>query len=165
MEKNKRLRRLSRGLSRKAKGSRNRDKAKRRLARCHARVAGIRSDALHKLTTNLVRTYGRIVIEDLNVKGVGRNRRLSRAIADMGFGEFRRQLAYKVEPSLTTVVVADRWFPSSRLCARCHALNEGLTLNDRMFDCGSCGHREDRDLNAARNPERYPGLQGNLDAS
>ena len=156
-----RLRRLSRGLSRKAKGSRNRDKARLRLARCHARVAGIRSDALHKLTTSLVRTYGRVIIEDLNVKGMGRNRRLSRAVADMGFGELRRQLAYKVEPSLTTVVVADRWFPSSRLCARCNALNEGLTLNDRIFDCGSCGHREDRDLNAACNLERYPGLQGN----
>ena len=160
-----RLRRLSRGLSRKAKGSRNRDKARLRVARCHARVAGIRSDALHKLTTSLVRTYGCVIIEDLNVKGMGRNRRLSRAIADMGFGEFRRQLAYKQALSESEVIVADRWFPSSRLCTRCNALNEGLTLNDRIFDCGGCGHREDRDLNAARNLERYPGLRGNPYAS
>ena len=157
----KRLRRLSRGLNRKAKGSRNRDQAKLRLARCHARVAGIRSDALHKLTTSLVRTYGWVVIEDLNVKGMGRNRRLSRAIADMGFGQFRRQLEYKQALSESEVIVADRWFPSSRLCTGCNALNEGLTLNDRMFNCDGCGHREDRDLNAARNLERYPGLRGN----
>jgi len=156
-----RLRRLSRGLSRKVKGSRNRDKARLRLARCHARVAAIRSDALHKLTTNLVRTYGRIVIEDLNVKGMGRNRRLSRTIADMGFGEFRRQLAYKTQPSLTTVVVADRWFASSKLCRQCGTLNDGLRLKDRTFRCNDCGHVEDRDLNAACNLERYPGLQGN----
>ena len=160
----KRLRRLSRGLSRKAKGSRNRDKARLRLARCHARVAGIRSNALHKLTTSLVRTYGCVIIEDLNVKGMGRNRRLSRAIADMGFGEFRRQLAYKQALSESEVVVADRWFPSSRLCTRCDMLHETLTLKDRTFRCGGCGHVEDRDLNAARNLERYPGLQGNLDA-
>ena len=157
----KRFRRLSRALSRKAKGSRNREKARLRLARRHARVAGIRSDALHKLTTSLVRTYGCVVIEDLNVKGMGRNRRLSRAIADMGFGEFRRQLAYKVEPSLTAVVVADQWFPSSKLCRLCGALNDELMLKDRTFKCECCGHVEDRDLNAACNLERYPGLPGN----
>ena len=160
-----RLRRLSRGLSRKAKGSRNRDKARLRVARCHARVAGIRSDALHKLTTSLVRTYGCVVVEDLNVKGMGRSRRLSRAIADMGFGEFRRQLAYKQALSESEVIVADRWFPSSRLCTRCDMLHETLTLKDRTFRCDGCGHREDRDLNAARNLERYPGLRGNRYAS
>jgi len=161
LEKNKRLRRLSRGLSRKAKGSRNRDKARLRLARCHARVAGIRSDALHKLTTFLVQTYGCVVIENLNVKGMGRNRQPSRAIMDMGFGEFRRQLEYKQGLSESAVIVADRWFPSSRLCARCDTLNDGLKLKDRTFECDGCGHREDRDLNAACNLERYPGLRGN----
>ena len=126
-------------------------------------MACIRSDALHKLTTSLVWAYGCVIIEDLDVRGMARNRRLSRAITDMGFGEFRRQLAYRQALSESEVVVADWWFPSSRLCTRCNALNEALTLNDRMFDCGGCGHREDRDLNAARNLERYPGLQGNLD--
>ena len=140
------------------------DQCRGRLARCHARIVGIRSDALHKLTTSLVQIYGCVVIEALNVKGMGRNRRLSRAIADMGFGEFRRQLGYKQALSESEIVVADRWFPSSRLCTGCNALNESLTLNDRMFNSDGCGHREDRDLNAARNLERYPGLQGNLDA-
>lgn len=160
----KRLTRLNRGLHRKVAGSSNRAKAAMRLARCHARVANVRRDALHKLTTGLVRAYGRIVIEDLNVKGMVRNRRLARAVSDMGLGEFRRQLAYKIEPSLTQVMVADRWFASSKLCRQCDALNDRLMLQDRTFVCSGCGHREDRDLNAACNLERYPGLQGNLDA-
>ena len=160
----KRLRRLSRRLHRRVKGSANRDKARRRVARCHARVAAIRGDSLHKLTTWLVRTYGRVVIEDLNVKGMARNRRLSRAIHDMGFGEFRRQLDYKQSLSSSEVVVADRWFPSSRTCGLCGWVDESLTLGDRTFRCTGCGHAQDRDLNAAFNLERYPGLQGNLDA-
>lgn len=157
----KRLRRLSRALSRKTEGSRNRDKARRRLARCHGRLAAIRTDALHKLTTSLIRTCGRVVIEDLNVKGMTRNRKLARAILDMGFGEFRRQLDYKQELAGTEVIAADRWFASSRLCAACGTLNHALTLKDRTFRCGGCGLTEDRDLNAARNLERYPGLRGN----
>jgi len=157
----KRLARLNRGLSRKVPDSSNRAKAAMRLARCHARVVSVRGDALHKLTTRLVRTYGCIVIEDLNVRGMLRGRKLSRAVSDMGFGEFRRQLNYKVQLSLTKVVVADRWFPSSRLCRQCGSVHDALTLKDRIFACGACGHREDRDLQAARNLERYPGLQGN----
>lgn len=160
----KRLARLSRRLHRKVPGSNNRAKAAMRVARCHARVVSMRGDALHKLTTALVRTYGRIVIEDLNVKGMVRNRRLARAVSDMGFGEFRRQLAYKADPSLTKLVVADRWFPSSKLCLNCGTLHDGLTLKNRTFKCNGCSHVEDRDLHAARNLERYPGLQGNLDA-
>ena len=143
------------------------------VARCHARVASVRNDALHKLTTTLVHDYGRIVIEVLNVKGMMRSRKLSRAISGMGLGEFRRQLDYKIQLSLTTVVVADRWFPSSKLCRLCGVLNDGLMLKDRTFECNGCGHVEDRDpvsgtgqaLHAARNLERYPGHQGNLYAS
>ena len=157
----KRLARLNRRLHRKVAGSNNRAKAAMRVARCHGRVANVRNDALHKLTTSLVCAYGRIVIEDLNVKGMMRGRKLSRVVSDMGFGEFGRQLAYKVEPSVSEVVVASRWFPSSKLCRQCGALNDGLRLKDRTFECNGCGHREDRDLNAACNLERYPGLQGN----
>ena len=157
----KRLARLGRRLHRKVPGSINRAKAAMRVARCHARVMSVRNDALHKLTTGLVGTYGRIVIEDLNVKGMVRNRRLARAVSDMGFGGFRRQLSYKVVPSLTKLMVADRWFPSSKLCLNCDTLHDGLTLKDRTFKCDGCGHVEDRDLHAARNLERYPGLQGN----
>ena len=158
----KQVERLGRALSRKTKGSRNWEKARRRLARCHGRLAAIRQDALHKLTTALVRDHACIVIEDLNVKGMTRNRKLARAILDMGFGEFRRQLDYKQELAGAEVVVADRWFPSSRTCSACGALNDTLTLKDRTFHCGGCGLEEDRDLNAARNLERYPGLRGNL---
>ena len=82
----------------------------------------------------------------------------------MGFGEFRRQLAYKVQGSCCEVIVADRWFASSRLCRICGSLHAALTLKERVFQCGGCGHAEDRDLNAARNLERYPGLRGNPDA-
>ena len=159
-----RLRRLNRSLSRKAKGSRNRDKARRHLSRCHARIANVRSDCLHKLTTGLVGRHGCVVIEDLNVKGMARNRRLARAILDMGLGELRRQLEYKAETSPCEVVVADRWFPSSKLCRMCDVKNDGLTLKDRVFRCDACGHEEDRDLNASRNLERYPRLAGNPDA-
>ena len=151
-------------LSRKAKDSKNREKARLRLARCHARIANVRADALHKLTTWLVRTYGCVVIEDLSVKGMMRNGKLARVISDMGFGEFRRQLDYKQTLSKGDVIVADRWFPSSRRCRKCDVVSVGLTLKDRVFCCENraCGHVEDRDIHAARNLERYPGLQGNL---
>ena len=155
----KRLARLNRSLSRKAKGSKNRGKARLRLARCHARIANVRADALHKLTTWLVRTYGCVVIEDLGVKGMMRNGKLARVISDMGFGEFRRQLEYKQALSKAEVIVADRWFPSSKLCRKCGLVNESLTLKDRTFTCSGCSHIEDRDIHAARNLERYPGLR------
>ena len=160
----KRLARLNRRLSRKVKGSKNRERAQLKVARCHGRVADVRANALHKLTTWLVRTYGCVVIEDLGVKGMLRNGKLARVISDMGFGEFRRQLTYKNELSQGEVVVADRWFPSSRRCRKCAVVSVGLTLKDRVFRCENkaCGHVEDRDIHAARNLERYPGLQGNL---
>jgi len=160
----KRLARLNRSLSRKVKGSRNREKARLTLARCHARIAGVRADALHKLSTWLVRTYGCVIIEDLSVKGMMRSSRLARVISDMGFAEFRRQLEYKNELQAGEVVVADRWFPSSRRCRKCDVVNAGLMLKDRVFRCenAACGHVEDRDIHAARNLERYPGLPGNL---
>lgn len=114
-----RLQRLSRSLSRKKKGSCNRKKAKAKLARLHARISAIRGDALHKLTTNLTSRFHTIGIEDLNVRGMVRNRRLSRAVADMGFFEFRRQLEYKAEMRGSQVVVADRWYASSKTCSCC----------------------------------------------
>jgi putative transposase len=148
------LKRLSRSLSRKQRGSRNRAKAKTKLARLHRRVADIRVDALHQLTTWLTR-YRTIVIEDLNVAGMLANRSLSRAIADVGFFEFRRQLQYKAAMAGSTVVVADRWFPSSKLCSTCSVKNEFLALSERTWTCASCGTSHDRDFNAARNLERY----------
>lgn len=147
----KRLRRLSRSLSRKVKGSRNRAKAKLKLARLHARIANIRRDSLHKLSTYLARRFGIIGIEDLNVKGMLGNRCLSRAIADMGFGELCRQLEYKVAQLGGRVVVVDRWYPSSKTCSNCAYLLAELALGIRSWTCPGCGHLHDRDVNAAIN--------------
>jgi IS605 OrfB family transposase len=114
-----RLQRLSRSLSRKQKGSCNRKKAKAKLAKLHARIAALRSDALHKLTTDLAGRFHTIGIEDLNVRGMVKNRHLARSIADMGFFEVRRQLEYKAAMRGGVVVVADRVFASSKTCSAC----------------------------------------------
>ncbi len=150
-----RLRRLSRSLSRKQKGSRNRAKARTKLARLHARIANIRQDALHKLTTDLTRRFHTIGIEDLNVRGMMRNRHLARSIADMGFFEFRRQLEYKAAMRGGQVVVADRWFPSSKTCSACGSVQQDMPLSVRQWICPDCGACHDRDLNAARNLATY----------
>jgi len=115
----KRLKRLARSLSRKMKGSNNRSKAKRKLARLHAQIANMRSNTLHQLTTDLTRRFHSIGIEDLNVKGMMKNSKLSRAISDMGFFEFKRQLQYKSEIRGGWVVIADRFYPSSKTCSAC----------------------------------------------
>ena len=150
-----RLKRLSRRLSRKQKGSHNRDKAKLRVSRLHARIANIRADALHKLTSDLTRRFHTIVIEDLNVQGMLNNHHLARAIADMSFFEFRRQLEYKAERRGGIVVVADRWFPSSKTCSTCGTVQEKMPLDVRQWTCPDCGTFHDRDVNAASNLLAY----------
>jgi IS605 OrfB family transposase len=125
--------------------------ARRRVARAHARVANIRRDGLHKLTTELATNYDTIVIEHLHVAGMMRNRRLARRIADTGFGELRRQLNYKTAWYGSVLLVADRWYPSSKTCSACGTVKAKLTLSVRVFHCEHCGFRIDRDLNAARN--------------
>ena len=146
-----RLKRLSRSLSRKQKGSANRVKAKIKLAKLHARIAAIRTDALHKLTTDLTRRFHSIGIENLNVSGMMKNRHLSRAIADMSFYEFRRQLQYKTAMRGGKVVVADRFYPSSKTCSVCGYKLESLPLSVRKWKCPGCGTDHNRDLNAAIN--------------
>jgi len=123
-----RVRRLSRALARKVKRSSNRAKAKLTLARLHERVASMRRDGLHQLTTNLTQRFHTIGIEDLNVSGMLRNHRLARAIADMGFGELRRQLEYKAARCGGRIVVVDRWYPSSKTCACCGHVLDALAL-------------------------------------
>lgn len=150
----KRLRRTSRALSRKRKGSANRRKARAKLARLHSRIANIRRDATHKATTMLAKTYRRIGIENLNVRGMARNRHLARSIMDGGFFEFRRQLEYKARFYGATVVVADRWFPSSKTCSCCGVVKKTLALSQRIFNCDDCGFVADRDHNAACNLKR-----------
>jgi putative transposase len=154
----KKLKRLGRSHSRKVKGSQNRKKATHKLARLHARIANIRQDALHKATAQIVAKIkpenerpSVIVVEDLNVSGMLKNRKLSRAIADVGMYEFRRQLEYKSEQAGSTVKVVSRWYPSSKTCSGCGWIDEDQTLKDRVFVCMDCGSVLDRDLNAALN--------------
>ena len=146
---------MSRSLSRKVKGSANRHKAKAKLARLHARIANIRSNALHQLTTDLTRRFHIIGIEDLNVRGMVKNRHLARSITDMGFFEFRRQLEYKAAMRGGQVVVADCFFASSKTCSNCGHKIEALSLSVRHWTCPECGAKHDRDANAAINLKNY----------
>ncbi len=145
------LARYQRRLARCRKGSANRAKARAKVARAHRKVRSARRDFLHRASTRLVRDNDMIVIEDLNVSGMIGNRHLARVISDCGWGEFRRQLAYKCEPYGRTLVVIDRWYPSSKTCSACGYLLAGLSLGTRHWTCPSCGTRHDRDVNAAKN--------------
>lgn len=154
-----RMRQLSRALSRKTGPDRrtgqhpsNRwQRTANRLSRAHAQVANLRRDGLHKLTTRLAREHGTVVVEDLNVTGMLANRRLARHIADAGFAEIRRQLAYKTTWSGGRMIVADRWYPSSKTCSGCGAVKAKLALSERDYHCEACGLVMGRDLNAAAN--------------
>ena len=155
------LRRLNQELSRRQgarkgeKKSNNFKRTTRKISRLYARMANIRADATHKLTTMLTREYGLIGIEDLDVKEMMSNHTLARSVADMSFYEFRRQLEYKAVTAGTRIVVADRWFPSSKMCSNCGCINEDLCLSDREWTCNNCGAHHDRDINAALNLRNY----------
>jgi len=142
---------LSRSLSRKKKGSRNLEKAKLRLAKMYLKTFNIRQDTLHKVTTYLAKSHSKIVIEDLGVSGMMKNRRLSRVIADVGLYEFRRQLEYKCQWYGSQLVIAPRIFPSSKRCSSCGHKKKELSLSEREYHCEQCGIQIDRDLNAALN--------------
>jgi putative transposase len=145
------LRRLNRQIARCTPGSNHRKASRRKLARVHARAANLRRDALHKLTTTLATQHGIIVVEQLNLAGMVRNRRLARSLADASLAELRRQLAYKTSWYSSRLLVADRFYPSSKTCSACGWVKAKLTLAERTFTCEACGLRLDRDLNAARN--------------
>ncbi|HSA50798.1 MAG TPA: RNA-guided endonuclease TnpB family protein [Yinghuangia sp.] len=145
-----RLARAQRELSRKAKGSNNRAKARVKVARVHARITDRRRDFLHKLTTRLVHENQVVVIEDLTVRNMVKNRQLARAISDAAWRDMRMMLEYKCAWYGRELVVVDRWFPSSRLCGACGTIREKLPLNVREWTCG-CGVVHDRDVNAANN--------------
>lgn len=150
----KKLRRKSQSLSRKKKGSANFGKSKRQLAGLHARIANIRQDSLHQLTTEIVLNFDKIVIEDLCVKGMLSNRRLSRHIMDQSFYEFRRQLTYKAKWYDAEIIVADRFYASSKLCSACGHKLASLALSERSWMCPCCHVTHDRDINAAKNLEK-----------
>ena len=149
------LRRLSKAHSRKKKGSNNRKKSAMKLARFHRKVANTRNDFHHKLSTCLVKSHDVIVIEDLHIKGLITNKKLSSYWADHAHGELQRMLTYKGKKYGTTLIKADRWFPSSQLCSNCLLPHKYLTLQDRTFTCAFCGQSLDRDTNASINLEQY----------
>ena len=146
-----RLKRAQKALSRKTRGSKRRAKARAKVARLHARVTNQRLDAMHKATTMIARTYSTVCIEDLNVAGMVKNRRLAKAIMDASFGEFRRQLDYKTARTGAALRVIDRWYPSSKTCSKCGRVKAKLSLAERTYRCDGCGLVMDRDLNAAIN--------------
>jgi putative transposase len=155
----KKIKRLHRAVTRKVQGSQNRKKAARKLGAAYRKVANLRAHTLHQLTSRLARTKSTVVIENLNVSAMLKNHHLAQAIADVGFTEFRRQLEYKARWYGCRVLVAERWYASSRTCSGCGWVDERLTLADRTFLCRNperpdCGLVLDRDLNAAKNLEK-----------
>ncbi|WP_406382537.1 RNA-guided endonuclease InsQ/TnpB family protein [Streptomyces sp. NBC_01618] len=146
-----RLAKAQRVLAKKTKGSANRVKARIKVAKIHARIADRRRDHLHKLTTRLVRENQTLVIEDLTVRNMVKNRSLARAISDASWAEFRSMLEYKAAWYGREVITVDRFFPSSKLCSHCGALAASMPLHVRTWTCDSCGVTHDRDGNAAHN--------------
>ncbi|WP_125730663.1 RNA-guided endonuclease InsQ/TnpB family protein [Microcystis viridis] len=146
-----RLRKAQKNLSRKQKGSKNREKARIKLAKIHAQITDSRKDHLHKLTTQLVRENQTIVVENLAVKNMVKNPKLSQAISDVSWGEITRQLAYKCRWYGRNYIEIDRWFPSSKRCSNCGHIVEKMPLNVREWDCPDCGTHHDRDVNASKN--------------
>ena len=145
------LRRLQQRLSKKTKGSKNRDRAKLRLATCSRRIANCRTDYLQKLSTYLVQTYNTICIEDLNVEGMLKNHNLAKSISSTSWGEFRQMLTYKCEWYGKNLLVIGRFEPSSKTCNNCGYVYKELTLVERTWKCPVCGEVLDRDVNAAKN--------------
>ena len=149
------LQKLQKDLSRKVKGSNGYAKAKLKIQKLHFLIARQRAAIAHQLSNYLTKTFDRIVIEDLNVKGIIKNGKLSQAIADVGWGMIRQFIEYKAKLRNCIVVIADRFFPSSKTCSNCGEVKKNLTLQDRTYECDFCGFEIDRDLNAAINLNNY----------
>jgi putative transposase len=147
----KNLARYQRRMARCQLGSANRAKARAKVARAHRKVRAARTDFLHKASTGLVRAHDVIVLEDLGVQNMVRNRRLARTIAACGWGAFREMVEYKAARYRRRLIIVDRWYPSSKTCSACGHLLTELSLKTRMWQCPSCGTRHDRDHNAAKN--------------
>lgn len=147
----KRLAFLQKRYSKKKKDSNNKEKARRKVARLHDRIANIRHNHLHQITSKIVSENQTIVMEDLNVRGMLKNRKLAKSVADVSFFEFVRQITYKAEWHDRQLIQVDRWYPSSKTCNSCGFVNQDLTLSDRNWACPSCKKMLDRDRNAAMN--------------
>ncbi len=145
------LRRAEREKSRRKKGGKNRAKSRQKIARLHARIAHIRENATHHLTSSLCKNHALVAIETLAPSNMLKNRKLAQAVAESSFGEIKRQLLYKSEREQCHLVLVDRWYPSSKTCSSCGARRDDLTLGERTFVCLECGYVTDRDYNAAKN--------------
>ena len=145
-----RLAKCQRRLAHKQKGSKNRERARLKVARIHARIADRRRDNLHKITTNLIRENQTVMIEDLAVRNMVKNHSLARAISDAGWSQFRSMLEYKAEWYEREIIAIDRWYPSSKTCSACGHLLASLPLSEREWVCPGCGVIHDRDVNAAK---------------
>lgn len=152
-----RLKRYSRQLSKKVRGSKNSLKAKTKLAKLHFKISNQRKDITHKFTTFLCSNYSVINVEDLSAKNMVKNRKLAQAISDIGIGQFKRQLEYKSKIFGNVLNFADKFYPSSKLCSNCGSKKEELKLSDRMYKCRSCGLEIDRDFNASLNINKIGG--------
>ena len=152
-----RLRMLQKLVPRKVKGSNNRRKAVRKVARQHYRISCVRKDALHKASDAITKRCSVVVLEDLNVAGMLKNHCLARAVSDSSMSELHRQIKYKAAWRGVQVLVADLWFPSSKTCSSCGKVKAELSLGEREFCCDFCGVIEDRDLNAAINLRNLAG--------
>jgi len=152
----KKLAHAQRNLSRKKKDSQNFKKSKLRVQKIHLHVANQRKDSIHKMTSTLVRTKPQyFALEDLNVQGMVKNHSLARSLSDASFWEVKRQMLYKTFWYGGEVLEIDRFFPSSKKCSVCGNVKTNLSLSERIYACGACGHTEDRDLNASKNLEAY----------
>ena len=149
------LRKRSKALSRKEGGSRNRHRARKKLAKKHARIGAVRRDHVHRESSRLAKNHGRLVIEDLCTIGMMKTK-LARSVADSAWSMFATLLAYKTKWYGAELTIADRFFPSTRRCSACGVVGEKLSLSERTFHCSSCGHEADRDTNAAANLATYP---------
>lgn len=147
------LKKLQKQLSKKVKGSKNRNKLRIRLAKLHEKIKNQKQDFLHNITTKIINENQVIVLEDLNVSGMLKNHNLAKSIQELGLGELRRQLEYKSLWYNRDIIFVDRWFPSSKTCSCCGWKNNTLSLSDREFICEDCGVIIDRDLNASINIE------------
>ena len=159
------LKKAHRALSRKQKGSANREKAQRQLSDVYTDWRNCRADHLHQMTTRISREHRYIGMEDLAVANMMKNHSLARALADASFGEIYRQLVYKTEWAGSYLALADRFYPSSKLCSVCGYKHDALKQSDREWTCPSCGTLHDRDINAAHNLEKVArGLRDTLNA-
>ncbi|NDF13177.1 MAG: transposase [Proteobacteria bacterium] len=146
-----RLRMLNKEHSRRNKGSKNKEKSRKRLAKLHLKIANIRNDHLHKVSRQIINENQVICLEDLNVSDMMKNRCLSKSVADVSMSEFVRQIEYKANWYGRTVIKVGRWFPSSKTCSKCNFVVESLPLSVRSWECPKCKIRHDRDTNAAVN--------------